>query len=81
MTNRGDTQEPAEAVAVDEHAALCLAAYDEGSPLWQALIDGMTFDKLVTALITIYESMPERLAPDIDRLLLAFEERGLLVHA
>jgi hypothetical protein len=31
--------------------------------------------------MTLYESMPERLEPDIDRLFLAFEERGLLVHA
>lgn len=81
MTNRGQTGDAAEVIAIDEHAALCLAAYDAGSPIWQALIDGTTFEKLVSALITLYESIPERLEPDIDRLFLAFEERGLLVHA
>ena len=81
MTNRGQTGDTAEVIAIDEHAALCLAAYDAGSPIWQALVDGTSFDKLVTALISLYESMPERLEPDIDRLFLAFEERGLLVHS
>lgn len=68
-------------VPIDEHAALCLAAHDAGNPLWEALIDGTTFDRLVTSLTALYGSMPERLAPDIDRLFEAFDRRGLLVHA
>jgi hypothetical protein len=78
MRNRGEVGEAAEVIAIDEHAALCLAAHEAGSPIWQALVDGTSFDKLVTSLARLYEAVPERLAPDIDRLFVAFDERGLL---
>jgi hypothetical protein len=64
--------------AIDEHSALCLAARDAGSPLWQPLVEGTTYAKLVDALATQYAATPERLGPDVDALFVAFDERGLL---
>jgi hypothetical protein len=67
-----------EVIAIDEHAALCLAANEVGSPLWGALVHGTTLDKLMTAVAELYASSSERLAGDVDELFAAFGERGLL---
>jgi hypothetical protein len=67
-----------EVIAIDEHAALCLAAREAGSPLLCALIAGTTLQKLVAAVTETYASSSERLAADVDALLVAFDERGLL---
>ena len=67
-----------EVIAIDEHAALCLAAGECGSPLWRALVEGTTFEKLVAEVTELYATSSERLAADVDALLAAFGERGLL---
>jgi coenzyme PQQ synthesis protein D (PqqD) len=68
----------AEVIPIDEHAALCLAASECGSPLWRALVEGTTFEKLVAEVTELYASSSDRLAADVDALLAAFGERGLL---
>jgi hypothetical protein len=72
------TDAEAEIIAIDEHAALCLAAREVGSPLWQALVDGTSLSRLTDALFARYADEPDRLSPDIDALFEAFDERGLL---
>ena len=67
----------AEVIAIDEHAALCLAANEIQSPLWRALVDGTTLEKLVASVTELYEGSADRLPADVDELLLAFAERGL----
>jgi hypothetical protein len=78
MTNDGWADAGAEVIAIDEHAALCLAANEVGSPLWSALVLGTTLEKLVTAVSELYATSADRLAADVDELFAAFEERGLL---
>lgn len=78
MTSGAWNDEDGDIVAIDEHSALCLAARDAGSPLWQALIEGTSFEKLVAALSAQYASRPEDLAPDVDRLFAVLDDRGLL---
>jgi hypothetical protein len=78
MINDGWSDVGGEVIAIDEHAALCLAASECGSPLWRALVEGTTFEKLVAEVTALYETTSERLAADVDALLAAFGERGLL---
>ena len=78
MVHDGWADESAEIIAIDEHAALCLAANEIQSPLWRALVDGTTLEKLFAAVEEIYECSSERLPADVDELFVAFEERGLL---
>ena len=51
MTHGGWDVDDAEIIAIDEHSALCLAAHEAGSPLWQSLVDGTS--QLATTSITI----------------------------
>jgi hypothetical protein len=74
----GWVDEGAEVIAIDEHAALCLAANEVQSPLWRALVDGTTFEKLVASVSEIYANSCDQLAADIDELFVAFAQRGLL---
>jgi hypothetical protein len=78
MINDGWADAGGEVIAIDEHAALCLAASECGSPLWGALVEGTTFEKLVAEVTELYETSSDRLAADVDALLAAFGERGLL---
>jgi hypothetical protein len=59
----------ADIIPIDEHAALCLAADESGSPLLPALVEGTTLERLHAALEELYRRSPERLADDVDRLL------------
>jgi coenzyme PQQ synthesis protein D (PqqD) len=67
----------AEVIAIDEHAALCLAANEIQSPLWRALVDGTTLEQLVASVAELYATSADRLSADVDELLLAFAQRGL----
>jgi hypothetical protein len=67
----------ADIIPIDEHAALCLAARESGSPLAPAVVNGTTLEKLLAAVEQLYSSVPERLAGDVDRLLEAYSRRGL----
>ena len=78
MTHGGWTDADADIIAIDEHSALCLAAHEAGSPLWQALVEGTSFEKLVKSVSMHYAGAPDRLAPDVDELFGVFDERGLL---
>ena len=78
MTHGGWADADADIIAIDEHSALCLAAHDAGSPLWQALVDGTSLEKLVNVRLDALRRTPDRLAPDIDELFGVFDERGLL---
>jgi hypothetical protein len=78
MVNDGWMDAGGEVIAIDEHAALCLAANEVQSPLWRALVDGTTLEKLVAAVSEIYVHSSDRLAADVDELLDAFAERGLV---
>lgn len=78
MVNEVWADDGAEVIAIDEHAALCLAANEVRSPLWRALVHGTTLEKLVAAVTETYEHSADRLAADVDELLAAFAERGLV---
>jgi hypothetical protein len=78
MSSDGWADAGGEVIALDEHAAWCLAARDSRNPLWHALIVGTTFEKLVSAVAEIYDSSTDHLARDVDRLLATLDERGLL---
>jgi hypothetical protein len=79
MVEDGWADAGGEVIAIDEHAALCLTANECGSPLWHALVAGTTFEKLVAEVTELYAASSERLATDVDVLLAAFGERGLLL--
>jgi hypothetical protein len=64
-------------VPIDEHAALCLAADLSGNPLLEALVGGTSLADLMTAVERLYCDRPDHLAPDVDRLLAAYERGGL----
>jgi hypothetical protein len=66
----------ADIIPIDEHAALCLAADESGSPLLEALVDGTTLERLEAAVQRLYLGRAERLAGDVDRLLDAYTRRG-----
>ena len=78
MTHGGWDVDDADIIAIDEHSALCLAAHEVGSPLWQPLVDGTSREKLVVSVSAQYATRPEALAADVDELVSAFDERGLL---
>jgi hypothetical protein len=78
MTHGGWADDDAQIIAIDEHSALCLAAHDAGSPLWQVLVSGTTIDRLIAAVSAVYATTPDRLASDIDRLFAVFDDRGLM---
>lgn len=78
MTHGGWVDEHADIIAIDEHSALCLAAHEAGSPLWHALVEGTSIEKLVASVSARYATTPDRLPSDVDELFAAFDERGLL---
>ena len=78
MTSDGWADAGGEVIALDEHAAWCLAARETRNPLWHALVVGTTFDSLVTAVSELYETSADHLAGDVDRLLATLDDRGLL---
>jgi len=67
-----------EIVALDEDAAVYLAANAAGALLWRALIDGATRDALAEQLVREYDIPLERAQADTDAFLAALDERGLL---
>jgi hypothetical protein len=67
-----------EIVALDESAAVYLAANETGGLLWRTLVGGATHGELVSALVATYDVEPERAAGDIDAFLAALRERHLL---
>jgi hypothetical protein len=77
MVDDGWANDGAEVIAIDEHAALCLAANEVQSPLWSALVNGTTLEKLFASIAELYATSVDQLATDVDTLLLAFAERGL----
>jgi hypothetical protein len=78
MTSDGWADAGGQVIALDEHAAWCLAARESRNPLWHALIVGTSFEKLVAAVAAIYDSSADQLAGDVDRLLATLDDRGLL---
>ena len=78
MTHGGWDVDDADIIAIDEHSALCLAAHEVASPLWQGLVQGTSLEKLVDWVTAQYAEMPDRLAIDVDDLFAAFDARGLL---
>ena len=66
----------ADIIPIDEHAALCLAADESGSPLLEAIVDGTTLERLAAAVERLYAGCAERLAGDVDRLLDAYSRSG-----
>jgi len=67
-----------EIVALDEDAALYLAANETGGMLWRALAHGCTRDELAALLCETYEVSAEQACADIDTFLADLRERGLL---
>jgi hypothetical protein len=78
MTSDGWADGGGEVIALDEHAAWCLAARESRNPLWHALVVGTTFERLVDAVSELYDSSADSLAGDVDRLLATLDHRGLL---
>jgi hypothetical protein len=67
-----------ELVALDEDAAVYLAANSAGALLWRELVEGSTRDSLAEALVREYGISPERAAADTDAFVAALRERALL---
>jgi hypothetical protein len=67
-----------EIVALDEKAAVYVAANPAGALLWRALADGATRTALSQALVDEYGISAERADADIDAFLAALRERALL---
>jgi hypothetical protein len=67
-----------EIVALDEQAAVYLAANPAGALLWRTLAHGTTREALVAALISEYGIDRERAVADTDAFLRDLGERGLL---
>ena len=67
-----------EIVALDEGAAVYLAANEAGGMLWRALAEGATRESLAAALAASTASRAERAEADTDAFLAALRERGLL---
>ncbi|HWK27706.1 MAG TPA: hypothetical protein VNS09_14155 [Solirubrobacter sp.] len=66
------SEDGAEIIAIDEHAAFCLVAAQTGNPLRHALVDGTTLEALTTRISELYDGATDRLAEDVDRLLAAY---------
>jgi len=67
-----------EIVALDESAAVYLAANAAGGMLWRALADGATRESLATSLAREYGIPAERAQADTDAFLAELRARGLL---
>jgi hypothetical protein len=67
-----------EIVALDERAALYLAANPAGAVLWRALADGTTHEGLVDGLVAEFGIDSGRASADVDAFLADLRERGLL---
>jgi hypothetical protein len=67
-----------EIVALDEEAAVYLAANQTGALLWRALADGATRESLADTLVRRYGIPLERAQADTDAFLGALRERALL---
>jgi hypothetical protein len=67
-----------EIVALDEAAAVYLAANESGGLLWHALREGATREQLAALLAERYGLDSERAAADVDAFLAALREHRLL---
>jgi Coenzyme PQQ synthesis protein D (PqqD) len=67
-----------EIVALDETAAVYLAANPAGALLWRMLATGSTRDALVAELMREYEIDRDTASADTDAFLHDLRERGLL---
>jgi hypothetical protein len=67
-----------EVVALDERAAVYLAANPAGALLWRALAAGATRDELVAELVRVYGIDTARAGADTDAFLRDLDTRGLL---
>ena len=67
-----------EIVALDEDAAVYLAANPAGGLLWRALVSGATREMLAAALVAEYGISAERAQADSDAFVASLRERGLL---
>jgi len=67
-----------EVVALDERAAVYLAANPAGAMLWRALAAGTTRPELVRELMGAYGIAEARATADTDAFLADLDERGLL---
>jgi coenzyme PQQ synthesis protein D (PqqD) len=67
-----------EVVALDEHAAVYLAANPAGAMLWRALAAGATRPELERELVGAYGIDEARAAADTDAFLADLTARGLL---
>jgi hypothetical protein len=67
-----------EIVALDEEAAVYLAANETGALLWRALVEGASRESLAEALAREYGIPLERAQADTDAFLDALRDRALL---
>jgi hypothetical protein len=67
-----------EVVALDEDAAMYLAANEAGALLWRALAVGATRESLAQMLAAEYGLAREQAQADTDAFITALRERGLL---
>ena len=67
-----------EIVALDERAAVYLAANPAGAVLWRALAGGTTRGELVDGLVGEFGIESDRASADVDAFLADLRERGLL---
>jgi hypothetical protein len=67
-----------EIVALDEAAAVYLAANEAGGMLWRELARGTTRESLAATLAAEYGIAAQRAAADTDAFIAVLAERGLL---
>jgi hypothetical protein len=68
-----------EIVALDEHAAVYLAANPAGAVVWRSLAQGATRGQLADELVREFGIDPDRANADVDAFLADLGGRGLLV--
>jgi len=65
-------------VALDEEAAIYLAANPAGALLWRALAEGATSESLAALLVDTYGITPAQAQADTEAFLASLDERALL---
>lgn len=72
------TEVDGEIIALDENAAVYMAANEAGALLWRGLVDGATRESLAGLLIERYGISRERAETDTDLFLTSLREHALL---
>jgi hypothetical protein len=67
-----------EIIALDENAAVYVAANEAGALLWRGLVDGATRESLASLLVDRYGISRQRAETDADAFVASLRERALI---